>query len=125
MTIGERIRFKRKELNLTLKNVHEITGISIGNLSDIERDSYKPSSKNLNKLCTVLHCSIDWILNGDDTDSSNSKFSFSNDEKQELLTLYEQLSIQDRREIIEIMRLKVRLGNVTISSPSEPTEKGA
>lgn len=106
MSIGERIRIKRKELKLTLKNVHELTGISIGNLSDIERGSYIPSSRNLAKIAEALHCSADWILNGD-TEISNSENGLTYKEKETILSLYSQLNISDKEEIIDIIKLKL------------------
>ena len=69
MSIGERIKQRRKELGLTLRDISAKTGISSGNLSEIENNKYLPSADKLISLCGVLDCSIDWILIG----SSNSR----------------------------------------------------
>lgn len=79
-SIGERIRNRRKELKLTLNNVYEITGISIGNLSDVERGKYVPSSTNLTKLSEVLMCSSDWILTGAETSETEKSQLYETEE---------------------------------------------
>ncbi|MDU5722361.1 MAG: helix-turn-helix transcriptional regulator [Clostridium butyricum] len=63
-SIGERIRNVRKKKNLTITQLKEITGLSAGNLSDIENSKISPSSNALIKLKNALGVSIDWILTG-------------------------------------------------------------
>ena len=64
MTIGQRIRSRRKELNLTMKDIFERENIKTGNLSELENDKYLPSVQTLIALGRVLECSIDWLLTG-------------------------------------------------------------
>ncbi len=64
MTIGERIRCRRKELKLKMKDIFESENIKTGNLSELENDKYSPSVQTLISLSRVLDCSIDWILTG-------------------------------------------------------------
>lgn len=64
MTIGQRIRSRRKELNLTMKDIFERENIKTGNLSELENDKYLPSVQTLISLGRALDCSIDWILTG-------------------------------------------------------------
>ena len=64
MTIGQRIRMRRKELNLTLKDISERENINAGGLSEMENDKYLPSAQTLIGLGRVLNCSIDWLLTG-------------------------------------------------------------
>lgn len=73
MTIGERIRTRRKELNLTMKAIFEQENIKTGNLSELENDKYLPSVQTLIALSRVLECSIDWILTGKEYMSSDQK----------------------------------------------------
>ncbi|MEF2968329.1 helix-turn-helix domain-containing protein [Paenibacillus sp. M1] len=63
-TIGERIKGKRKELKLTLKDINKLTGISTGNMSDLENDKYAPSVANLLLISKALSVSIDWLVTG-------------------------------------------------------------
>lgn len=46
-TIGKRVRAARQELGLTMKQLHEQTGLSTGNISDIENDRNTPSVSSL------------------------------------------------------------------------------
>lgn len=64
MTIGQRIRTRRKELNLTMKDIFDRENIKTGNLSELENDKYLPSVQTLISLSRALECSIDWILTG-------------------------------------------------------------
>ena len=62
--IGIRIRQRRKELSLTQTKIKELTGISSGNLSDIENGNKLPSTNAIISLSEVLNCTTDWILKG-------------------------------------------------------------
>ena len=66
MTIGERIRSRRKSLNLTMQAIYEKENIKTGNLSELEHDKYLPSVQTLIALGRILQCSIDWILTGEE-----------------------------------------------------------
>ncbi len=63
--IGERIRARRKELNLKQPELGKIVGISGAAISQLERgDSKNPSSENLLKLAKALKCSPEWLQTG-------------------------------------------------------------
>ena len=63
-TIGERIRAARKEKGLTMRQLHDLTGLSTGNISDLENDRYAPSVSALLPLREALGRSLDWLLCG-------------------------------------------------------------
>ena len=98
---------RRKELGLTQVQIKEATGISSGNMSEIENGSKLPSTPALIALSSTLDCSIDWILKGE---SPSDKNTDSTDSGEELLLLEEfrNLSEKDRLEIIEIIKIKLR-----------------
>ncbi len=64
--IGERIKQKRKALKLTQTQVKNETGISSGNLSEIENGIKLPSATAIIALSELLQCTTDWILTGKD-----------------------------------------------------------
>ncbi|HHW57103.1 MAG TPA: helix-turn-helix transcriptional regulator [Clostridia bacterium] len=64
-TIGERIKYARKKNNLTITALSKLTGLSVGNLSDLENNKSMPSSNALIKLKNALNVSIDWLLTGE------------------------------------------------------------
>lgn len=124
MTIGERIRTRRKELNLTMKTIFEQENIKTGNLSELENDKYLPSVQTLIALSRVLECSIDWILTGKEYTSSDSKTlnienlkfeqgllcdgsPLSNIEA-DLIAMFRLLPEEEREDIFDIVHLKYK-----------------
>lgn len=69
MTLGEKIKTIRKRKNFTLKYISEATNLSIGFLSNIERNVNSPSISNLQQICQVLNINLMEILD------SNSDYS--------------------------------------------------
>ena len=62
---GRRIREMRKRRGLTLKEVAEATGYTIGHISQIERDLKSPSLVALRKIAACLKCSEVWLIMDD------------------------------------------------------------
>lgn len=60
--IGSSIRQIRKDNDITLKQMAEATGLSIGYLSNMERNVNSPTLENLQKICEVLDTSIGDLL---------------------------------------------------------------
>jgi Predicted transcriptional regulators len=99
-TIGDRIRYARKRGNLTISQVKEVTGLSVGNLSDIENSKIFPSSNALIKLSEALQVSTDWILTGKEFNLSKNNIQEVLSEKDvELLKKYNLLSEDKQRDI--------------------------
>lgn len=73
---GKRIREMRKKRGLTLKEVAEATGYTIGHISQIERDLKSPSLTALRRIAACLDCSEVWLIMGD----TESNFQSSNNE---------------------------------------------
>lgn len=64
-TIGQRIRKRRKTLNLTQKDLAKaLTDATHGSISQWESDTTTPSAKNLYDLSLALECDFIWLLNG-------------------------------------------------------------
>lgn len=69
---GSRIREMRKRRGLTLKEVAEATGYTIGHISQIERNLKSPSLVALRKIATCLNCSEVWLIMDDSELSAKS-----------------------------------------------------
>ena len=69
---GSRIREMRKRRGLTLKEVAEATGYTIGHISQIERDLKSPSLVALRKIAACLDCSEVWLIMDDSELSAKS-----------------------------------------------------
>jgi len=110
--VGQRIKKRRKELNITQTQIKEQTSISSGNLSCIENGKYLPSAVALIELSKVLKCSIDWILTGEPSISDKEQISdieeVKNRDAQEarLLSYYRAISKPEQEELISIAKMK-------------------
>ncbi|WP_270750303.1 helix-turn-helix domain-containing protein [Fusobacterium hominis] len=65
MKIGEKIKAIRKGKDYTLKHLADITGLSIGFLSNIERDLNSPSISNLQQICSALGVNLMEVFDED------------------------------------------------------------
>lgn len=107
--IGQRIKQRRIELDITQQQIQEETDISTGNLSCIENGKYFPSATALLELSKILNCSVDWILTGIPKNYSTDNLGLFDIETSNLLNGFKQLSVHDREEFLGILDLKLRL----------------
>lgn len=64
-SIGQRIRQKRNELNLTqLELARKMSNVSHAAISQWESDSTKPNAENLFELSIIFSCDFAWLLKG-------------------------------------------------------------
>lgn len=105
LTIGSRIKQRRRELGLTQTQIKEKTGISTGNLSEIENGIKLPSASAIISLSNILQCTTDWLLKGNSPFCDN--FSLSLKERQ-FFNDFRQISVEDQNELIEILEIKLR-----------------
>ncbi len=105
-TIGTRIKERRKNLGFTQLNIKELTGISSGNMSDIENGKCLPTASALIKLSKTLNCSIDWILTG--TTSCCEEFYFSDIREHNLILGFRNLPKEEQEEFLGILDLKLK-----------------
>jgi len=62
--IAKRIRHLRQTRGLTLKQVSDVAGISLGHLSEVERGQSSVSGEKLAKLAEALGETADYLLMG-------------------------------------------------------------
>ena len=60
--VGEKLRNLRKKKGLTLKKLSEKAELSIGYLSNLERDACSPTLENIQKICGILDVSLSELL---------------------------------------------------------------
>lgn len=82
---GSRIREMRKRRGLTLKEVAEATGYTIGHISQIERDLKSPSLVALRKIAACLNCSEVWLIMDDSELSAKSSEEGKNSKESYLM----------------------------------------
>lgn len=73
-TIGDRIRKKRKDLNLTQQDLaKKLKDVSHVAISQWESNTTKPNAENLYELSNLFGCDFGWLLKGGDGESTNAK----------------------------------------------------
>lgn len=60
--IGAKLRGLRKQRGLTLQAVSDLTGVSVGHLSQLERDLASPAVKTLHDISVALGVNIGWFF---------------------------------------------------------------
>lgn len=72
--VGEHIRRLRKARNLTLTELSESTGISVGYLSQIERNLSSPTVKTLVDISQALGVTVAWFFDRIGGENSDEKY---------------------------------------------------
>jgi XRE family transcriptional regulator, regulator of sulfur utilization len=72
MRIKDKVRELRTARNYTLKNLAEVTGLSVSYLSDVERGRTNPSLKTVELLAQALKVSVNLLLTGVDFEDEPS-----------------------------------------------------
>jgi transcriptional regulator with XRE-family HTH domain len=76
MKLGQRLRFIRKENQLTLKELSQLSKLSVPYLSDMERDVVNPSVDTLQKVAKAYNISVKDLISGVEGlgESSNTNY---------------------------------------------------
>lgn len=85
MTIGERLRYWRKQHNLTAQELADATNTSQAVISCYERGQCQISTKFTIALYEVYNVNILWLLTGEEQNSIKDK---NTEEEQQLLKNY-------------------------------------
>ena len=101
--IGKRVLSERKARRITIKDISEKTGLSIGSISEIERGKSFPSAQALMAFSLIFECTTDYLLFGT---TSNSNIPTFSREEQTLLEIYRTISSFDKYELLEIAKIK-------------------
>jgi len=97
--IGEQIKNKRKQVNLTQEKLAEYVGVSATHICNIENAKTKLSLDLLCTICETLCCSIDSIVYGDYVSVDNNKY----------FELLNQCSTQESNMIYDVVYALVEL----------------
>jgi len=105
MNIGEKIRHRRIELNMTQRQVANLAGISVSFLSDIERGRSNPSLENTLKLGKALNLPIGEVMDPNDADKVLEKKS-SYEILDPYLTDFNLWPDEDKQDVIKFLEYK-------------------
>lgn len=101
MTLGERLKTRRKQLGYSQHELADLTGISQIQISRYEQDANMPTSDMIIKLSRALGVSADWLL-GLTEAFSDSGLS---DIEQMALAILRTKAPDRQPMILEVMRL--------------------
>ena len=126
LSVGKRIKNRRKEIGITQLQIQEQTSISSGNLSCIENDKYLPSSLALLELSKILECSMEWILTGDYFIENTNKETLNIEDVFEikLIDLFRNMSDGDKFELLAIAKFKAEKQRKEKTNSSSLESKG-
>ena len=83
MKLGEKIKSIRKQKNMSLRELAQITGLSKTTLSDLENDAKNPSLETLQKVSKALEISIADLISA--TESEDDLVASVRDSGSEIL----------------------------------------
>lgn len=120
MTIGDRIRNKRKENSLTLKRLSEKCGISVSFLSDIEKNRRRPSLDRLKDIAEGLDTTVSFLLGEsinepEKENEPEGKIYASKDKSLKFKEVLQKIegfdnwSKEDKDELLTYLKLKERI----------------
>ena len=72
MTLGEKIAKQRKAQNLTQEQLAQLLGVSRQSISKWESDIAYPETDKLIRLGDIFHCSMDYLLKNEVTESDGA-----------------------------------------------------
>ncbi len=64
MNMSDRIRQRRKELNLTQQALADLTGVNRVTVTGWEKDDYQRNGGNLQAVAIALKCDPLWLVSG-------------------------------------------------------------
>ena len=102
VTTGQRIKFRRQELGMTVEELSDISDCPIETLLGLENDEFAVFAPIIKSLSIALEVSADWLLGLTDRYGGEG---LPGDE-QELLMAYHLLSLEQRRDVIDYIRFK-------------------
>lgn len=71
-TLGERIKKRRKEINMSQSSLAEKVGLSYAQIGRYETKGVQPSADVLKSIAEVLDMSVDYLMYGSSDDKANA-----------------------------------------------------
>lgn len=96
MTVGERIKKLRKNLDFTQQQLAEKVGITYIQIGRYETGKSNPSSDVLNKIAEAVNTTVDFLISGGNAEQLNDK---------ELLHLFKEVELMEKEDKNTIKQL--------------------
>lgn len=122
MTLGEKLRMRRKRRDLSLTELAAASGISIGQLSQVERDISQPSLRALSQICAALDMPVGWLFESRSADPLPGEGPIVRAGAGRMMVLGEQamtkeLMTPDACNKIQMMRIVIQPGGASGNAP--------
>jgi len=101
MSFFQRLEPYLAEKKLSQKDLADIAGVTPPSVFEWKNEGTMPRADTAIKIADYLHVSVKWLITGEEDDD------ISNEEK-ELIFLFKQLDQNDKEEIVEVIRLKLK-----------------
>ncbi|WAH55313.1 helix-turn-helix domain-containing protein [Pseudomonas silvicola] len=113
--VGNKLRLRRKIKGLSLQDVAERSGLSVGQLSQVERGVSSPSLRSLRQICAVLGMPMGWLFERHEPLSSDAASYVLPASQRRTLDLgakgmIKQLLTPDACSSVQMMRIVVQPG---------------
>ena len=73
MSLGQKIRDAREDMDLSQSDVATLIPMNQSNYSKIERDIQEPNLEQLRRICQILHLEPSYLLDLDDVECISMK----------------------------------------------------
>lgn len=99
-----RIRERRRALNITIKQLAEIVGVSVGAISHYETGRRAPDPDMLSRIASALGVSVDYILGRDDADPSQKSEKAPEDMRAEAKKILEGMTDEQYQAALQYLK---------------------
>lgn len=122
--VGEKLRRRRKIRNMSLSEVAGKAGLSIGLLSQIERELSTPSLRTLNQICEALEMPVRWLFDSHESAPEADQSVVVRRANRRCMDLghagmTKEILSSDAVLQLQLMRFVVRPGGESGSSPNQ------
>lgn len=123
--VGETLRLRRQMRGLSLKQVAEPAGISVGMLSQVERGLAAPSIKTLRAICAAMDMPVNWLFHRDaDQENQAAEYIVPRTARRSLTyhdgALIKELLTPDTQPKIQMLRFVLKPGASSGEPYSDP-----
>ncbi|MDB5055517.1 MAG: hypothetical protein JWM44_3567 [Bacilli bacterium] len=105
-SVGEKIKFFRKKINMSQQEFSLSINISQGNLSEIEKNNSKPSADTLIAIWKKYGVDLNWLLIDELEQSYIQNQDHLNIDEIKLISLFRKLNSQGKSEIFDYITFK-------------------
>jgi len=115
LKIGDRLRMRRRIRRLSLQQLADATGLSVGLLSQVERNVSTPSLRSLREICNGLKMPMSWLFEVPDDEMSSDSVVRSAARRRLDLTsqgITKELITPDAVPEVQMIRITIRPGAV-------------